>query len=487
MGRVANQPLGKNGQSHGPGQGGKGGSSAGKSAQPARQGGQQAPQSPDKGLEGYTRESLKALLQTSLESLYVDRIKPMANYVKGRLKENDSPEALVKSFPELYARYPETFKVIPGNQHDEEPSFFFVKEPEGFKGWVDIESSEDPYGPQMWAAFTEFLEDASHTFAGGRYGMARELQRRQLPFLAQYTLGELCHIVQLAIQQRRLIVYHRKLLKPIQTVLCQISPEGAPLPGPDGEEIREMDDLCVILLRMLIHHPQGLPLCRLKQMIKHKFNRKLSEMAFQCTKLIELFNTPPLNSTFVMDTQNDGKSIYVRMGDPERFSENIRRLHQMADFLGPGAPDGVNPGSPTGGQSLGDGTGQLHAAYGAQQDLSQSDSETMVVCMKVEALQLDNTSLVRRFERHLAAFGPVQSVVLREPVVEVAPGHFQQQKQVWAVMTNADAAHRAKTCRVQVVDGRQIEVRGPRDLPSELGANTPKAQPGALPHVTPVR
>lgn len=237
-----------------------------------------------------------------------------------------------------------------------------------------------------------------------------------------------------------------------------------------------MDDLCLILLRMLIHHPQGLPLCRLKQMIKHKFNRKLSEMAFQCTKLIELFNTPPLNSTFVMDTQNDGKSIYVRMGDPERFSENIRRLYQMADFLGPGAPDGANPGTPVAGQAMSDGA-----------PLSQSDSETVVVCMKVEALQLDNTNLIRRFERHLSAFGPVQSVNIREPVVEVAAGHFQQQKQVWAVMTTADAARRAKTCRVQVVDGRQIDVRGSRDLPQELGAK-PNPAPGAQPYAaTPVR
>merc|ERR1711972_1234833 len=66
--------------------------------------------------------------------------------------------------------------------------------------------------------------DGEHTFAGGRYGMARELMLRKLPFLATHTLGEVCHIVQLAIQHRRLIVYHRKMLKPIQTVLCQNSP-----------------------------------------------------------------------------------------------------------------------------------------------------------------------------------------------------------------------------------------------------------------------
>ena len=29
--------------------------------------------------------------------------------------------------------------------------------------------------------------------------------------------------------------------------------------------------------------------------------------ALQCTKLIELFNQEPLNETFVLDTENDGK------------------------------------------------------------------------------------------------------------------------------------------------------------------------------------
>merc|ERR1712151_759241 len=92
-----------------------------------------------------------------------------------------------------------------------------------------------------------------------------------------------------------------------------------------------MDDLCQVLFRMLAHHPQGLRLCRLKQMIKHEFSRKLSEMTFQCTKLIELFNRPPLVETFVLDTENDGKSIYVRLGDPEHFSDRVKRIYAQAN------------------------------------------------------------------------------------------------------------------------------------------------------------
>ena len=62
--------------------------------------------------------------------------------------------------------------------------------------------------------------------------MARELIQRDLPFLAGLSLGEVCHIVQLAIQHRRLIVYHRKMLKPIRVVLAQ--PAATPEVGNEG-------------------------------------------------------------------------------------------------------------------------------------------------------------------------------------------------------------------------------------------------------------
>jgi hypothetical protein len=283
-------------------------------------------------LEQMGTEGLRTMLISALESLYEDRIKPLANYVKGRLKEKQCPELIVKSFVELYAQHSDLFIVEqPKQAGTDEATILFVKEPDWFKGWVDIDAPDDPYDEIMWEALAKFL-DGEHTFAGGRYGMARELIQRNLDFLAAHSLGEVCHIVQLAIQHRRLIVYHRKMLKPIQTVLCQLSPSnGGATPMLEGEEIKDMDDLCGVLFRMLINHPQGIRLCRMKQMIKHEFSRKLSEMAFQCTKLIELFNQEPLSATFVLDTENDGKSIYVRLGSPDTFSEHIKKIYHTAN------------------------------------------------------------------------------------------------------------------------------------------------------------
>lgn len=281
-------------------------------------------------LEGLGAEGLRSMLTGALESLYEDRIKPMASYVKGRLKERSNPEPIVKSFVELYSQHSDLFLVQQPTQGDE-AAIFFVTEPAWFKGWIDIDSPSDPYDETLWQELAKFL-DGEHTFAGGRYGMARELMQRNLAFLAEQTLGEVCHIVQLAIQHRKLIVYHRKMLKPIQTVLCQPPANGTGA-AEGGEEIKDMDDLCLVLFRMLIRHAQGIPLCRIKQMIKHELSRKLSEMAFKCTKLIELFNQEPLSKTFLLDTDNDGKSIYVHLGKPETFTEPVKQIYATATAL----------------------------------------------------------------------------------------------------------------------------------------------------------
>lgn len=310
---------------------GGGASSGGAAAGGARKSAEASPDAQlSSVLEGLGAEGLRSMLTGALESLYQDRIKPMASYVKGRLKERSNPEPIVKSFVELYSQHSDLFLVQQPTQGDE-AAIFFVTEPEWFKGWIDIDSPSDPYDETLWQELAKFL-DGEHTFAGGRYGMARELMQRNLEFLKEQTLGEVCHIVQLAIQHRKLIVYHRKMLKPIQTVLCQPPANGTGA-AEGGEEIKDMDDLCLVLFRMLIRHPQGIPLCRIKQMIKHELSRKLSEMAFKCTKLIELFNQEPLSKTFLLDTDNDGKSIYVHLGKPETLTEPVKQIYAMATSL----------------------------------------------------------------------------------------------------------------------------------------------------------
>eukprot|EP00929_Paragymnodinium_shiwhaense_P070249 TRINITY_DN35578_c0_g1_i1.p1 TRINITY_DN35578_c0_g1~~TRINITY_DN35578_c0_g1_i1.p1 ORF type:complete len:535 (-),score=106.18 TRINITY_DN35578_c0_g1_i1:127-1731(-) len=281
-------------------------------------------------LESLGSSGVREHLSKALESIYWDRIKPMANYVKGRLKERSVPEPLVKSFLALYEQHTDLFNVQQPQTTDDEACIYFVSEPSWFNGWVDIDSPNDPYDEAMWEEFSKFL-DGEHTFAGGRYGMSRELMTRDLAFLKPYSLGEICHIVQLAIQHRKLIVYHRKMLKPIQAIMSQSPSNANKQPGAPGEvEVGDMEQLCMLLFRLLLRHPQGVQLSRMKQMIKHEFGCVISEMAFRCTKLSELFNREPLSGTFKLDTEDSGKAIYVRMGSSAIFTDHVKQLYQAA-------------------------------------------------------------------------------------------------------------------------------------------------------------
>lgn len=88
-----------------------------------------------------------------------------------------------------------------------------VGQPQNF---VDAHCPEDPYPPQLWA-------DAAMYFAampfvdklpGGRYLCARTLAARGLPFFEGRTLGQVAHIVQLAISHKKLLGYADGALVP---------------------------------------------------------------------------------------------------------------------------------------------------------------------------------------------------------------------------------------------------------------------------------
>ena len=59
----------------------------------------------------------------------------------------------------------------------------------------------------MWQAaeaYFESLDDAHMVLPGGRYSCAQALVSRGLEFLSGRSLGQVCHIVQLAISQKLL-------------------------------------------------------------------------------------------------------------------------------------------------------------------------------------------------------------------------------------------------------------------------------------------
>merc|ERR1712048_76743 len=267
-------------------------------------------------------------LRGTLDSLYEDRIKPMASYVKGRLKERGCHDSVIRAYIDLYNRYPDVF-IVKGSgkgPQAEDTTILLVDEPTGFKGWVDCDAPEDPYDESMWQQFGTYLKNG-HEFAGGRYGMARELKTRNLPFLDIYSLGEICHIVQLAVQRRKLVVYHKKLLKTFDQVNKSI--EGAKGTNGQMKHVSDLRELCLLICRMCIRRRNsGLRLEQLRTKMQDDHGLTINEMAFQCTKLSELVKLEPLRSAFVL--QNESGAMRLTLGDTSRFSEELRQIHSEA-------------------------------------------------------------------------------------------------------------------------------------------------------------
>eukprot|EP00392_Amoebophrya_sp_AT5.2_P017012 g17327.t1 len=179
-------------------------------------------------------------LVDAVRSLYVDRILPDEKTLKARLKLRIKPNrvCILSHVLELYSEI-KSMRVVMDHENGG-PAIFLKDEPNGFLGFVDPCSNADPYPDTVWQHFENhlrtMLDDMNSrqqsdgsltekttgpgsavavTFHRGRYGMAKDLYDRKLPFFEGLALGQVCHIVELAIQ-RDLLHYENNLLLPAQ-------------------------------------------------------------------------------------------------------------------------------------------------------------------------------------------------------------------------------------------------------------------------------
>lgn len=119
-----------------------------------------------------------------------------------------------------------------------------------------------------------------YQFKGGRYGLATELQNSSYPSLTALKLGELCHLVQLAIDGG-LLAYEKSVLQPVAACrdLCGLRlikelQNGEPIfeqssrlfqeDGHDHKLFNTTDELCRCLDELLDNRPLGIALAQLK-------------------------------------------------------------------------------------------------------------------------------------------------------------------------------------------------------------------------------
>merc|ERR1712070_392287 len=105
------------------------------------------------------------------------------------------------------------------------PSFADVHDP-----------SCDKYAWHLWENLTAYVSTLQspeeYCLPSSRYACARELQARQLPFLAGLTLGRLRHVVQLAVSQKGILGYRDGALVPYTMSTCFLKKQQAEVGCP---------------------------------------------------------------------------------------------------------------------------------------------------------------------------------------------------------------------------------------------------------------
>ncbi|KAK1934066.1 hypothetical protein X943_002956 [Babesia divergens] len=171
-------------------------------------------------LTGQDFEDAMNHLKDVLESLYRDQIPPTFFNVRSRFVEFDTKNIQVEHIMNICQRRQDIFKVET-NEALNQTYIYFVTPPDYFEKWIDRNDLTDIYPESMWDQFLDLLvelvsnpEQMMPVFPGSIYGTAKVFQKLELPFFEGMTLGTLCHIVQLAVRVRKLLMYELKTLKP---------------------------------------------------------------------------------------------------------------------------------------------------------------------------------------------------------------------------------------------------------------------------------
>lgn len=289
------------------------------------------------GKAGNRRKQANVLLPdlpivfTAIQSLYMEQLRPFGRIIRKRVGEFATG---VRGTPDVDAKHLlRICQECPLIQVEQEEggdwSALIVNQPSNF---IDCYCPEDAYPLSLWLQLTAYLQclPEQETFPGGRYACAVELRTRRLPFLALFTLGQLCHIVQLAISQKRIFGYLNGLLVPYnrsQTILKEhaaVKGEAhAPTSTAERLPLVSMDQAKACLMQLLSsvgRNPATMPLSNVKRLFRSRFGLELSETSLGHAKLCDLLSSDSFKDICYVRLDWNGYTVVQR----ETFDQPCR-------------------------------------------------------------------------------------------------------------------------------------------------------------------
>lgn len=238
-------------------------------------------------------------LLDAIESLYDDELRPYGRLIRKRLGEHAARgnNAVEGNLSQLRVACEDSAKIKIEVEADGEWSAVLVSRSAAF---VDFYSLDDPYPQNMWRsaeAFFQILEQDNGSLPGGRYATALALVKLELPFLMTYSLGQVCHIVELAMTNRKLLGYLDGAIVPYARSHSKVKDSAAEQRIGNGNAAQQlplaswhMARTCLseILESATRKGKTSIPLSTLKRLYRSRFHTELSETALGYTKLTEL-------------------------------------------------------------------------------------------------------------------------------------------------------------------------------------------------------
>lgn len=156
----------------------------------------------------------------------------------------------------------------------------------------------DTYPPELWTslgAYLETLEGEDAMLPGGRYACAQALLEMGLSCLAGKRLGEACHIVELAMSQKKLLGYLNGAITPYgcsQSMLKDTAAVRRTGIGSEHFPLATWDcvraNIVAILASAMRKGKKQVPLSTLKRLFRSRFRTELSETALGYTRISDL-------------------------------------------------------------------------------------------------------------------------------------------------------------------------------------------------------
>eukprot|EP00930_Biecheleria_cincta_P033136 TRINITY_DN2294_c0_g1_i1.p1 TRINITY_DN2294_c0_g1~~TRINITY_DN2294_c0_g1_i1.p1 ORF type:complete len:602 (+),score=105.40 TRINITY_DN2294_c0_g1_i1:71-1876(+) len=292
----------------------------------------------------------------AIESLYQDQLEPCGRILRMRLSERmpgdvdidmKRVKAMCESCPWL---------CVETKDSRDWTALICNRE----RTFVDVYSPIDMYHPDLWlaaGAYFEGLATADMALPGGRYSCAKTLVSRSLPFLAGLSLGQICHVVQLAISQKRILGYLNGAVVPYDRSQSKIKDDAAEHraqlgSGSRGVKVADWNLLICGMTQILADSSTAeyLPLSTIKRMFRSRFQAELSETALGHAKLSDLMQdlrlrnicTVELHGHCYVVTKLETKAAAIQSQTPVA-APNRQSMHLAAVQSAARAPVGQTP------------------------------------------------------------------------------------------------------------------------------------------------